>query len=396
MHLDFTTAERQFRDEVGDFIATHYPAEVRERQQRGLDLRKQDYLAWHQVVARRGWSVPAWPVEYGGTGWTPTQRHIWNEELALADTVPIISFGTGLVGPVIYTFGTPAQKARFLPDIVAGNVWWCQGYSEPGAGSDLAALQTRAVRDGDHYVVYGQKTWTTLGHFADWGFFLVRTDPTARKQAGISFLLIDMRSPGVTVRPIITLDGTHEVNEVWLDDVRVPVENRIHEENQGWTCAKALLAHERSGIAMVSRSKVALSRLRRLAGSIVERGRPLVEDPAFLRKLTDVEIDLLALEYTELRMLAAETGGMAPGVEVSMLKVRGTEVQQRLNELELEALGAHAALRARATSASDAGPVAMPAAVDVADGYFNMRKTSIFGGSNEIQRNILAKAVLGL
>ena len=396
MQLDFTADERRFRDEVRDFIATHYPAEVRERQRQGLELRKQDYLAWHQVVARRGWSVPAWPVEYGGTGWTPTQRHLWNEELALADTVPIISFGTGLVGPVIYTFGTPEQKARFLPDIVAGTVWWCQGYSEPGAGSDLAALQTRAVRDGDHYVVNGQKTWTTLGHYADWGFFLVRTDPTARKQAGISFLLIDMRSPGVTVRPIITLDGTHEVNEVWLDDVRVPVENRIHEENQGWTCAKALLAHERSGIAMVSRSKVALARLRRLAAGIVERGRPLLEDPAFLRKLTDVEIELLALEYTELRMLAAETGGKAPGMEVSMLKVRGTEVQQRLNELELEALGPHAALRARGATSADGAPVAMPAAVDVADTYFNMRKTSIFGGSNEIQRNILAKAVLGL
>ena len=195
MKLDFTDQDLEFRDEVRRFIAEHYPAEVRERQQRGLELRKQDYLAWHQVVARRDWSVPAWPVEYGGTGWTPTQHYLWNEELAVADTVPIISFGTGLVGPVIYTFGTAEQKARFLPDIVAGTVWWCQGYSEPGAGSDLASLQTRAVRDGDHYVVNGQKTWTTLGHFADWGFFLVRTDPKARKQSGISFLLIDMRSP---------------------------------------------------------------------------------------------------------------------------------------------------------------------------------------------------------
>jgi alkylation response protein AidB-like acyl-CoA dehydrogenase len=396
MQLDFTDHDLEFRDEVRRFITEHYPAEVRERQQRGLELRKRDYLAWHQAVARRGWSVPAWPVEYGGTGWTPTQRYLWNEELALADTVPIISFGTGLVGPVIYTFGTAGQKARFLPDIVAGTVWWCQGYSEPGAGSDLASLQTRAVREGDHYVVNGQKTWTTLGHFADWGFFLVRTDPRARKQAGISFLLIDMRSPGVTVRPIITLDGTHEVNEVWLENVRVPVENRIHEENQGWTCAKALLAHERSGIAMVSRSKVALTRLRELAASVVERGRPLLEDPAFRRKLTGIEVDLLALEYTELRMLAAETAGNVPGVEVSMLKIRGTELQQRLNELALEAVGPHAALRVRATLATGAEPIAMPAAGDVADTYFNMRKTSIFGGSNEIQRNILAKAVLGL
>jgi len=396
LRLEFTAAELAFRAEVRRFIAEQYPADVRERQARGLDLRKQDYLAWHQVVARRGWAVPAWPVEYGGTGWTPTQRHLWNEELALAETVPIISFGTGLVGPVICTFGTPEQKARFLPDIVAGKVWWCQGYSEPGAGSDLAALQTRAVRDGDHYVVNGQKTWTTLGHFADWGFFLVRTDPTARKQAGISFLLIDMRSPGVTVRPIITLDGTHEVNEIWLEDVRVPLANRVHEENQGWTCAKALLAHERSGIAMVSRSKVALRRLRGLAAGIVEGGRPLFDDPVFRRKLTDVEVELLALECTELRLLADETAGHTPGVEVSMLKIRGTEVQQRLDELALEAIGPHGALRVRAALAAGAGPVAMPAAVDVADTYFNMRKTSIFGGSNEIQRNILARAVLGL
>jgi alkylation response protein AidB-like acyl-CoA dehydrogenase len=394
MQLEFTAEELEFRDDVRRFVADKYPAEVRERQQRGLEIRKQDYLAWHQAVAKQGWSVPGWPVEYGGTGWTPTQRYIWNEELALADTVPIISFGTGLVGPVIYMFGTPEQKARFLPDIVAGKVWWCQGYSEPGAGSDLASLQTRAVREGGHYIVNGQKTWTTLGHFADWGFFLVRTDPTARKQAGISFLLIDMKSPGVTVRPIITLDGTHEVNEVWLENVRVPVENRVHEENKGWTCAKALLAHERSGIARVSWSKVALQRLRELAATMVEQGRPLLEDPVFRRKLTDVEVDLLALEYTELRMLSAETAGKVPGVEVSMLKIKGTEVQQRLNELALEAVGPHAALRVKAALGAD--PVAMPLAVDVADTYFNMRKTSIFGGSNEIQRNILAKAVLGL
>jgi alkylation response protein AidB-like acyl-CoA dehydrogenase len=396
MQLEFTVDELAFRDEVRRFIAQSYPAEVRERQQRGLDLRKQDYLAWHQVVAQQGWSVPGWPVAYGGTGWTPTQRHIWNEELALEDTVPNISFGKGLVGPVIYMFGTPEQKASFLPGIVAGTVWWCQGYSEPGAGSDLASLQTRAVRDGDHYIVNGQKTWTTLGHFADWGFFLVRTDPAARKQAGISFLLIDMKSPGVTVRPIITLDGTHEVNEVWLENVRVPVENRVHEENKGWTCAKALLAHERSGIARVSWSKVALRRLRELAARIVDDGRPLLEDPVFRRKLTDVEIDLRALEYTEQRMIAAETSGNVPGVEVSMLKIKGTEIQQRLNELALEAAGPHGAMRVRAAPAAGVAPVAMPDAADLADTYFNMRKTSIFGGSNEIQRNILAKAVLGL
>jgi alkylation response protein AidB-like acyl-CoA dehydrogenase len=275
-------------------------------------------------------------------------------------------------------------------------VWWCQGYSEPGAGSDLASLQTRAVRDGDHYIVNGQKTWTTLAQHADWGFFLVRTDPAARKQSGISFLLIDMKSPGVTVRPIITLDGTHEVNEVWLENVRVPVANRVHEENQGWTCAKMLLAHERSGIAMVSRSKVALQRVRDLATRVHERGERLADDAVFRRKLTDIEVDLTALEYTELRLLSAETSGKAPGVEVSMLKIRGTEIQQRIDELALEAVGPHAALRARGQPATGETAYAVPDAINVADTYFNWRKTSIFGGSNEIQRNILAKAVLGL
>ncbi len=396
MQLDFTPEERAFREEVRRFIAASYPAAVRAKQEQGLELTKDDFLSWHRILASRGWSVPGWPVEYGGTGWTATQRYIFDEELARADTVPIIAFSTNLVGPVLYTFGTPEQKARFLPPIVAGDVWWCQGYSEPGAGSDLAALQTRAVREGDHYVVNGQKTWTTLAQHADWGFFLVRTDPAARKQAGISFLLIDMKSPGVTVRPIITLDGAHEVNEVWLENVRVPVENRVYEENKGWTCAKMLLSHERSGIAMVARSKVLLEELRRVAAGIGEGAKAVADDPVFRRKLTEVDVELSALEYTELRMLAAENAGKAPGVEASMLKIRGTEIRQRLNELLLEAAGSHASLRVPASRAAGVDSVAMPAAVGVADTYFNMRKTSIFGGSNEIQRNILAKAVLGL
>jgi alkylation response protein AidB-like acyl-CoA dehydrogenase len=397
MQLEFTPAELAFREEVRAFIASHYPASVRAKQDAGVELAKDDYLLWHRIVAKQGWSVPAWPVEYGGTGWSAVQRHIWAEELQQADTAPIIAFSTNLVGPVIYTFGTPEQKARFLPRIVAGDDWWCQGYSEPGAGSDLASLQTRAVREGDHYVVNGQKTWTTLAQHADWGFFLVRTDPLARKQAGISFLLIDMKSPGVTVRPIITLDGAHEVNEVWLENVRVPVENRVHEENKGWTCAKMLLAHERSGIALVAHSKVALAKVRRLAATMGERGRSLADDPLFRRKLTAVEVELTALEYTELRLLAEESAGKPPGVEVSMLKVRGTEIHQRLNELALEALGSHAALRVgRAAGPHGSAAAAVPEAIGVADTYFNMRKLSIFGGSNEIQRNILAKAVLGL
>jgi hypothetical protein len=396
MQLEFTAEERAFRSEVREFIATHYPAEVRAKQEQGLELTKEDFLSWHRILARRGWSVPAWPIEYGGTGWTPTQRYIFDAELARADTVPIIAFSTNLVGPVLYTFGTPEQKARFLPPIVSGDVWWCQGYSEPGAGSDLAALQTRAVRDGDHYVVNGQKTWTTLAQHADWGFFLVRTDPTARKQAGISFLLIDMKSPGVSVRPIITLDGAHEVNEVWLENVRVPVENLVYEENKGWTCAKMLLAHERSGIAMVARSKALLAELRAIAAGIADGEGTVAGDPVFRRKLTEVDVELTALEYTELRMLAAENAGKAPGVEASMLKIRGTEIRQRLNELRLEAMGAHASLHVSAARAHGNAAVAMPAAVGAADTYFNMRKITIFGGSNEIQRNILSKAVLGL
>ena len=393
MQLEFTPEELAFRDEVRAFLSTSYPPDIRAKQDAGVELGKEDFLRWHQIVAKQGWSVPAWPVEYGGTGWSATRQYIWAAEQGRARTVPIMGFSVNLVGPVIYTFGTPEQKARFLPGIVNGEVWWCQGYSEPGAGSDLASLQTRAVREGDHYVVNGQKTWTTLAQHADWGFFLVRTDPAAKKQAGISFLLIDIKSPGVTVRPIITLDGAHEVNEVWLENVHVPVENRIHDENKGWTCAKFLLAHERSGIAMVPRSKSLLVQLHGLAAKIRAPGGSLASDPHFRRKLTEIEVELTALEYTELRMLAAENAGKGPGVETSMLKIRGTEIQQRLDELALEALGAHAALRVPRAGATG---VAMPESVGVADTYFNFRKTSIFGGSNEIQRNIIAKAVLGL
>jgi alkylation response protein AidB-like acyl-CoA dehydrogenase len=396
MNLDFTPEELAFRDEVRSFIQTHYPAEVRARQEAGEELGREDYLSWHRILARRGWAAPSWPKDYGGPGWTPTQKFIFGEELARAGTVPILPFGVNMVAPVIQTFGSPEQKARFLPPILSGEVWWCQGYSEPGAGSDLAGLSSRAVRDGDHYVVNGQKTWTTLAQFADWGFFLVRTDPAAKKQEGISFLLIDMKSPGVTVRPIITLDGAQEVNEVWLEDVRVPVENRIHEENKGWTCAKFLLLHERAGIAAVGRSKRGLGRLREAAASETEAGVRLEDDPFYARKLAELEIDLLALELTELRTLARESRGEGPGPESSLLKIKGTEIQQRLTELLLEAVGPYGAPHLHAGKAGDNAPVGPPYARGAADGYFNMRKTSIYGGSNEIQRNIIAKVVLGL
>jgi len=395
MNLDFSPEDIAFRDSVRAFIASDYPPALRARQRAGEHPGREDYLSWHRALAKAGWVAPGWPVEHGGPGLTPTQKHLLANELAAADTIRLPPFGISMVGPVIYAFGTAEQKARFLPPTLAGDIWWCQGYSEPGAGSDLASLTTRAVRgadaDGDHYIVNGQKTWTTLAQYADWGFFLVRTDTDAKAQEGISFLLIDMKTPGVTVRPIITLDGAHEVNEVWLEDVRVPVENRIYEENKGWTCAKFLLAHERTNIAGVAASKNALIKLRAVA-----EAEGLSDDPIFQRKLADLEIELLALEYTELRTLARESSGKGPGPESSLLKIKGTEVQQRLTELMVEAVGAYALPDGRAIRTGNLGPVGPVWASRVAPTYFNMRKTSIFGGSNEIQRNIIAKMVLGL
>lgn len=401
MNLDFTPEENAFRDEVRAFIKDNYPAELRKAQDEGRPLTKTEYLMWHKVLAKKGWVAPGWPKELGGTGWTPTQKYIWSEETARADCLPILPFGMSMLAPVIYTFGTEEQKQRFLPGIYNGDVWWCQGYSEPGAGSDLASLKCKAERitgdDGkEYYIVNGQKTWTTLGQHADWGFFLVRTDPDAKPQSGISFLLIDMKTPGIEVRPIITLEGGHEVNDVFLDNVKVPVENRIFHENQGWTCAKALLAHERTGIAGVARSKRNLEKLRTIAGTErSDTGSALLADGFFRRKVAELEIDLTALEFTELRTLAGESSGKGPGPESSILKIKGTEIQQRLQELALEAVGHYGApfLRDMAASNETVGP-------DYADGLagemFNGRKTSIYGGSNEIQRNIISKMVLGL
>ncbi|QHL91500.1 pimeloyl-CoA dehydrogenase large subunit [Sphingomonas changnyeongensis] len=397
MDLEFSPADIAFREEARAFIAENYPAHLRAKADEGEELAKEDFLAWHRILAEKGWVAPAWPTQYGGPGWTTTQRYIWSEELARADTIPIMPFGINMVGPVIYTFGTAEQKARFLPRILSGDDWWCQGYSEPGAGSDLASLRTRAVRDGDHYIVNGQKTWTTLAQHADWGFFLVRTDPDAKQQEGISFLLIDMKTPGITVRPIITLGGEHEVNEVWLEDVRVPVENRIYEENKGWTCAKFLLAHERTGIAGVARSKRGVERIKTIARAEMDGDRPLIANAFFKRKIAELEMDLTALEFTELRTLASEAAGRGPGPESSLLKIKGTEIQQRLTELALEAVGHYGAPYFRGFPTGDnATPIGPDYAHRAAPTYFNGRKTSIYGGSNEIQRNIIAKMVLGL
>lgn len=397
MQLEFSPAEIAFQKEVRNFIAENYPENLRSVQDEGHELSKEDFLSWHRILAKKGWIAPAWPVEYGGTGWTATERFIWSEELAAADCVGTMPFGLSMVGPVIYAFGTPEQKAKFLPGILSGDDWWCQGYSEPGAGSDLASLRTKAVRDGDDYVVNGQKTWTTMAQHADWGFFLVRTDSDAKAQEGISFLLIDMKSPGVTVRPIITLGGEHEVNEVWLEDVRVPVENRVYEENKGWTCAKFLLAHERTGIAAVARSKRGVEKIKAIARTEQDGDRPLIANPFFKRKISELEIDLTALEFTELRSLAGEASGKGPGPESSLLKIKGSEIQQRITELALEAVGHYGAPYFRGFGeGGNEHPIGPDYAHRAAPTYFNTRKTTIYGGSNEIQRNIIAKMVLGI
>jgi alkylation response protein AidB-like acyl-CoA dehydrogenase len=398
MNLEFTPEEQAFRDEVRAFIAENHPKELGDFGMRE-DMTREEMVAWHKILGAKGWSVPAWPVEYGGTGWTPTQRYIWSEENARANTFMPLPFGVSMVGPVIYTFGNEEQKAKHLPGIRSGEVWWCQGYSEPGAGSDLASLKTTAVRDGDHYVINGQKTWTTLAQHADWGFFLCRTDPTAKAQEGISFILVDMKTPGVEVKPIKLLDGGYEVNETWLTDVRVPVENLVGVENKGWTYAKFLLAHERSGIAGVARSKRGVEKLREIAANETLDGAPLIKDFDFAKKVSQLEIDLAALEITELRTLAGEQAGKGPGPESSILKIKGTEIQQRLTELTLEAVGTYSAPY-YGSIANDTGSneyaVGPAHAQHAAATYFNMRKTSIYGGSNEIQRNIITKMILGL
>lgn len=396
MDMSFSPEDLAFRDEVRTFIEENYP-HIDNKRSRG-EMSRDDILAWHKVLAKKGWVAPHWPEEHGGTGWTITQRYIWNEECARAETTHLLPFGLSMVGPVIYTFGNEEQKKRFLPGIYSGDVWWCQGYSEPGSGSDLASLKTKAVLEGDHYIVNGQKTWTTLAQFADWIFCLCRTDNDAKFQEGITFLLIDMKTPGIEVRPIITMDGSHEVNEVYLDNVKVPVENRIGEENKGWTYAKFLLGNERSGIAGVARSKKGIERLRELTSKEVINGEPLIDNAEFARKIADVEIDLTALEVTELRTLAAESRGQGPGPESSILKVKGSEIQQKITELTLEAIAHYGFVYS--PFGDEAGDnFATPGpdySVGAAQGYFNMRKTSIYGGSNEIQHNIIAKAVLGL
>lgn len=397
MNLDLAPEDREFRDAVRAFIAKALPKDLANKVEDQRILSKDDHLTWQRALAKQGWSAPHWPKSAGGPGFTPVQRYIFQQECALNYAPRLIPFGLNMVGPVIIEFGTDAQKAKYLPKILASEEWWCQGYSEPESGSDLASLRTRATREGDHYILQGTKTWTTLAQYADRMFCLARTgDPIGakgegKKQEGISFFLIDMKAPGVTVRPIITFDGKHEINEVRLDGVRVPVEDRVGEEGAGWTIAKFLLGYERVGIAQVAASMGQLARLKRIMKE------EKLDSPVFRDKVAQVEIELRALEMTELRIVTAEAQGKAPGPEASLLKIKGTEVAQAITELLVEAVGYDALPdRWRMDEGDNMPPIGPDYADSIAPYYFNWRKTSIFGGSNEIQRNIIAKAVLRL
>ena len=398
MELNFTPEEEAFRSEVRQFLAEQLPERLSSKVREGLRLSKADMEEWHGILNQRGWLANHWPEAYGGPGWSAVQKFIFELECALAHSPRIVPFGVGMLGPVLIKYGNEAQKRHWLPRILSGEDWWCQGYSEPGAGSDLAGVKTTAVREGDHYIVNGQKTWTTLGQHANMIFCLVRTNREAKKQEGISFLLVDMNSPGVEVRPIITLDGEHEVNEVFFTDVKVPVENLVGEENKGWTCAKYLLTYERTNIAGVGFSVAGLEKLKLAASRILHKGQPLLQDPLFATRLARVEIDLENMKTTNLRVIAAVAGGGVPGAESSMLKIRGTEIRQEILSLIRRAMGPYALPyieEAQYEGYADE-PVGPKEAATAAANYFNYRKLSIFGGSNEIQKNIISKMILGL
>jgi alkylation response protein AidB-like acyl-CoA dehydrogenase len=398
MDLKFTAEEEAFRSEVLDFLRERLPQRIADKVRNGKHLTRDDMAAWHAILNEKGWLANHWPREYGGPGWTAVQKFIFENECAIAGAPRIVPFGVNMLGPVLIKYGNEAQKRHWLPRILDGSDWWCQGYSEPGAGSDLASVRTTAVRQGDHYLVNGQKTWTTLGHYANMIFCLVRTATDVRKQEGISFLLIDMNTPGIEVRPIITLDGEHEVNEVFFTDVRVPVENLVGEENRGWTYAKYLLTYERTNIAGVGFSVAALARLKRAAQKVMRNGKPLAQDPQFAARVAKVEIDLENMKTTNLRVIAAVAGGGVPGAESSMLKIRGTEIRQEISSLLRRAMGPYAApfVEEALQEGYEGEAISPDEAAGAAAQYFNNRKLSIFGGSNEIQKNIISKMILGL
>ena len=393
MDLAFTPEEQAFRQEVRTWVRSHLPPELAHKVHNALRLTRDDMQSWAKILGKKGWLAFGWPAEFGGPGWTAVQKHLFEEECALAGAPRIIPFGPVMVAPVIMAFGTPEQQQRFLPGIASGEVWWSQGYSEPGAGSDLASVKTRAERVGNKYIVNGQKTWTTLGQYGDWMFNLVRTSTEGKPQTGISFLLVDMKSPGVTVRPIKLLDGECEVNEVFFDNVEVPAENLVGEENKGWTYAKHLLGHERTNIADVNRSKRELERLKRIA-----QREGVWDDPRFRDQIALLEVDIVALEMMVLRVLSATSSGKNPLDIAGLLKIRGSEIQQRYSELMMLAAGPFALPFIE--EAMEAGwqgdfPGGEAANAPLASTYFNLRKTTIYGGSNEVQRTIVAQTVLG-
>ncbi|MDB5687581.1 MAG: acyl-CoA dehydrogenase [Rhizorhabdus sp.] len=398
MDLDFTADELAFREEVREFLRDNLPARLSGKVNARQRLTKQDYEEWHALLSAKGWLGTHWPQQYGGTGWNVAQRFIFDVESALALAPDIIPFGMKMLGPVLIKYGTDEQRRHWLPRILDGSDWWCQGFSEPGAGSDLASLQCAAVRDGDDYIVDGQKTWTTFGQFANMIFCLVRTSNKGRKQEGISFLLIDMHAPGVDLRPIKLLDGEHEVNEIFFTGVRVPAANLVGEEGQGWIYAKYLLTLERTSIAGVGTALAALRRLQYIARTQLDGGRPLAENPLFAARMARLEIDLDNMKTTNLRVLAAAGKGGAPVAESSMLKIRGTEIRQEITSLTRRALGPYA--QPFVSDALDEGydgePVGPDYAAPITADYLNNRKLSIYGGSNEIQREIITKAILEL
>lgn len=403
MDLKYTPEEAAFRTQVRAFIEAELPADIRDIARWGKRLRKDDLTRWQRILHRHGWGAVMWPQRFGGTGWSVIQQHIFEEERADIGAPPQNAFSLKMLAPVLMTFANAAQQEYFLPRILAGEDWWCQGYSEPGSGSDLASLRTSAVRQGDHYLVNGQKTWNTLGQYADWIFCLVRTSTEGRPQQGISFLLIDMKSPGITLKPITMLDGEHEINEIWFENVQVPAQNLVGEENKGWTYAKFLLTHERTNNAGIGSCKRALKKLKEIAAEQVANGRPLIEDARFRDRIALVELELMALEITNLRVLCATANeSRALGPEVSVLKIKGSEIQQALAELQMQALGPDAL--PYLPDALETGWVADPSfaahyhpyAPPLSGQYFNLRKTTIYAGSTEIQKNIISQHILGL
>ncbi len=402
MDLNLSPEEAAFRDEVRAFIKAELSPETQEKMILGREIGKHDFVEWQRKLDEKGWAVPHWPVEYGGKSWSPMQEYIFLDELQQAPAPSPLPFNVSMVGPVIAIFGSEDQKKKFLPDTASLKIWWCQGFSEPGAGSDLAGLKTTARREGDFYIINGQKTWTTLAQYADWIFVLARTNPQAeKKQQGISFILVDMKTPGVTVRPIQLIDGGREVNEVWFDEVKVPAENLVGQENRGWDYAKFLLGNERMGIARIGISKQRIRRIKELATLERYGDTQLLDQPWFREKLANVEIELKALEITQLRVVAeARKRGKhgVPDPNSSILKIKGSELQQATTELMMDVVGPYVVPFAESMDDEDRSnepPIGPDYAASAAPSYFNNRKVSIYGGSNEIQRNIIAKAILG-